>query len=235
MSDAAAASYDLTWYGHATWRLRCGGRSIWIDPFLNDNPSSPLKATEVEDCSAVLLTHGHFDHVADAAELAKRFAAPLVANFEIVQWFAAQHGVTDGVGMNLGGRVTVAGMSVKMVPAQHSSSLPDGSYGGLASGFLIETGRGTLYFAGDTCVFSDMGRLAATIDVAVLPIGDLYTMGPADSLEAIRLLQPKVVIPAHYNTWPPIAQDASAWAEDVQSHTSAVPIVPVVGRPIQLA
>lgn len=234
MSDAADAPYDLTWYGHATWRLRCGGRSIWIDPFLNDNPSSPLKATEVEDCSAVLLTHGHFDHVADAAELAKRFSAPLVANYEIVQWFAAQHGVADGVGMNLGGRVTVAGLSVKMVPAQHSSSLPDGSYGGLASGFLVETGRGTLYFAGDTGVFSDMASLAATIDVAVLPIGDLYTMGPADSLEAIRLLQPKVVIPAHYNTWPPIAQDAAAWAGDVQSLTSAVPLVPIVGRPVEL-
>lgn len=232
MSGADATPYDLTWYGHATWRLRCGGRSIWIDPFLNDNPSSPLKAAEVEDCAAVLLTHGHFDHVADAAELAKRFAAPLVANYEIVQWFAAQQGVTSGIGMNLGGRVPVAGVSVKMVPALHSSSLPDGSYGGVAGGYLVETDRGTLYFAGDTCVFSDMSRLAAAIDVAILPIGDLYTMGPADSLEAIRLLQPKIVIPGHYNTWPPIAQDAAAWSADVQAQTAARPVVPKVGQPV---
>lgn len=222
---------DLTWYGHATWRLRVAGKSIWIDPFLTDNPSCPISVADVEACDAVLLTHGHFDHVADAAELAKRFEATLVANYEIVQWFSAKSGVTNGIGMNVGGRTSVAGVSVKMVPAIHSSSLPDGSYGGLASGFLVETGPTTIYIAGDTCVFSDMSRIASRIDMAILPIGDLFTMGPEDSIEAIRLLRPTRVAPSHYNTWPPIAQNAEKWATAVKSQTKALPITPTIGTP----
>jgi L-ascorbate metabolism protein UlaG (beta-lactamase superfamily) len=234
MSSAEPDLGDLTWYGHATWRLRVGGSSIWIDPFLNENPSCPIKTEEVESCHAILLTHGHFDHVADAAGLANRFGAVLVANYEIVQWFSAKHSVANGIGMNIGGQTNVAGVSVKMVPAIHSSSLPDGSYGGIAAGFLITSGQRTIYIGGDTCVYSDMSRLAPRIDIAILPIGDLFTMGPKDSLEAIRYVQPANVVPSHYNTWPPIVQDAVKWAEDVKSHTNAQPIVPIVGIPFSL-
>lgn len=231
MSSSESYASDLTWYGHATWRLRVAGKSIWIDPFLTENPSCPIQVAEVEACDAVLLTHGHFDHVADAAELAQRFEATLVANYEIIQWFSTKHGVTKGIGMNIGGRTSVAELSVKMVPAIHSSSLPDGSYGGLASGFLVEAGPMTIYIAGDTCVFSDMALVASRIDLAILPIGDLFTMGPADSIEAIRLLKPTRVVPSHYNTWPPIIQDAEKWARDVKSHTKALPITPTIGSP----
>lgn len=232
MSVNDSTNVDLTWYGHATWRLRVNGKSIWIDPFLNENPSSPLKTIDVESCDAICLTHGHFDHVADAAELANRFGSPLVANYEIAQWFAAKYGVSNNIGINIGGRARLTGISLKMVPAIHSSSLPDGSYGGTAAGFLIETGGKTIYLAGDTCVFSDMSRISARIDVAVLPIGDLYTMGPDDSIEAIRLLKPNRVVPSHYNTWPPISQDTAAWANQVRLQTSSEPILPEVGRPV---
>ncbi|MDP1562270.1 MAG: metal-dependent hydrolase [Pirellulaceae bacterium] len=231
MSSSESFTTDLTWYGHATWRLRVAGKSIWIDPFLNDNPSCPVGVADVEACHAVLLTHGHFDHVANAAELVNRFAATLVANYEIVQWFSTKYGVTNGIGMNVGGRTSVAGVSVKMVPAIHSSSLPDGSYGGIASGFLVETGPTNVYIAGDTCVFSDMSRVATRIDLAILPIGDLFTMGPGDSIEAIQLLKPTQVVPSHYNTWPPIAQDVQKWARDVKSQTNALPITPTIGSP----
>jgi len=230
MSEENRPSCDLTWYGHATWRLRCGHWTVWIDPFLNDNPSSPLRTNQVDACDLVLLTHGHFDHVADAAELAQRFQATLIANFEIAQWFAAKHGITTGIGMNIGGRTIWQQIAIKMVPAIHSSSLPDGSYGGLAAGYLIEFGGRTLYVAGDTGVFSDMARLATRVDGAIMPIGDLFTMGPADSIEAIRLVQPKWVVPSHFDTWPPIRQDAQQWQAEVGRHTTAQAVLPQIGQ-----
>jgi L-ascorbate metabolism protein UlaG (beta-lactamase superfamily) len=233
-SPTESNACDLTWFGHATWRLRVGGKSIWIDPFLNENPKCPIKTTDVEDCTAVLLTHGHFDHVADAAELANRFGATLVANYEIAQWFATKHGVTETIGMNIGGRTSVAGIWVKMVPAIHSSSLPDGSYGGLASGYTLETAGTSLYVAGDTAVFSDMASIAPRIDMAILPIGDLFTMGPEDCIEAIRLLQPRQVVPSHYDTWPPISQDAEQWADAVRTQTKSQPLIPTVGIPFSI-
>jgi L-ascorbate metabolism protein UlaG (beta-lactamase superfamily) len=231
MSVEKRPSCDLTWYGHATWRLRCGPWTVWIDPFLNDNPSCPLQAEAVEACDVILLTHGHFDHVADAAHLAQRFQATLIANFEIVQWFAAKHGITTGIGMNIGGRTIWQQIAFKMVPAIHSSSLPDGTYGGLAGGYLIEFEGRTLYVAGDTCVFSDMAQLAPSIEGAILPIGDLFTMGPADSIDAIRLIQPKWVVPSHFDTWPPIRQDAQQWQTDVGHQTTARAVLPQIGQP----
>lgn len=228
-------SLQLTWYGHNTWSLVSGKHTLLIDPFLDDNPACPIKADEVET-DFILISHGHFDHVADAASIAKRTGAVVLACFEICNWLQAQ-GVAEEqcIGMNTGGGVDQPFGRLKMTLAHHSSSLPDGSYGGAAGGLLLEIDGQRLYFACDTALFLDM-RLTAVggLDLAVLPIGDLFTMGPADSLEAIKLLNPRRVAPCHYNTWPPIEQDAQAWATQVRQHTAAEAIVPFIGEAVTL-
>jgi L-ascorbate metabolism protein UlaG (beta-lactamase superfamily) len=217
---------SLMWLGHSTLALEIDGVRILVDPFLDENPACPLSAASVE-ADYVLVTHGHFDHVADAAAVAKRTGATVVANFEIGQWLG-RHGVAAEkiVGMNLGGSVATSFGRVHMTLAHHSSSLPDGSYGGTAAGFVLEAGGKRIYLAGDTAMFLDMKLIGVGgLDLAVLPIGDLYTMGPDASLEAIKLLGAKRVLPCHYNTWPPIAQNANAWADRVRRETAAEPIV----------
>lgn len=216
---------ELTWYGHATWLISTGEHKIVVDPFFDDNPSSPIKAADVE-ADFILISHGHFDHIADAAPIAKRTGAHVVANYEVAQWLNKNHGVENSTGMNIGGVAKLDFGNVKMVPAWHSSSLPDGSYGGTAAGFLIRIGEKKIYFACDTALFSDMQMIgAANLDVAILPIGDLFTMGPTDSVTAANFLNAKQVIPAHYNTWPPIEQDAVAWAKTITEKTKSQPVV----------
>jgi len=150
----------------------------------------------------------------------------VIAGFEIAEWFANQHDVKRTTGMNIGGSLALPFGSVKMTPAIHSSQLPDGAYGGVAGGFLVMLGERTLYFACDTALFSDMQLLRDKgIDVAILPIGDLFTMGPRDSVTATNYLNPKQVLPTHYNTWPPIEQDAENWAEMVRAGATAEPVV----------
>lgn len=218
-------SIELTWLGHATWLINDGHHRILLDPFLNDSPTASQKANEV-DADFILVSHGHFDHVADVAEIANRCNATVIAGFEVAEWFAKQHDVKSTTGMNIGGSLTLPFGSVKMTPAIHSSQLPDGSYGGVAGGFLVMIGERTLYFACDTALFSDMQLLRDKgIDVAILPIGDLFTMGPRDSVTATNYLNPKQVLPTHYNTWPPIEQDAESWAEMVRAGATAEPIV----------
>jgi L-ascorbate metabolism protein UlaG (beta-lactamase superfamily) len=224
----------LTWHGHSTWLLEHDQYRVLIDPFLNDNPSAKARSGDIE-ADFVLITHGHFDHVADAAEIANRCDATVVANFEIANWFSQKHQVKNTLGMNLGGGTNLPFGRVSMTLAFHSSQLPDGSYGGNPGGFVVEIGGRRIYFAGDTALFSDMQRLGTKgLDAAILPIGDLFTMGPEDSIEATRLLNPGKVFPTHYNTWPPIEQDAAGWAEQIRAHTSAEPIIAEVGRAVVL-
>lgn len=227
-------SAKLTWYGHATWLLEAGGHKLLVDPFLDDNPASPVKAAEVE-ASFILVSHGHEDHLADAASIANRCGATLVANFEIASWFAKKHGVKNTIGMNLGGTIKTPFGKVKSTIAFHSSTLPDGSGGGNPGGWLIETGGQRIYFACDTALFSDMQLIGAGgLAAAILPIGDHFTMGPDDALLAVKLLGCQKVFPSHFNTWPPIAQDANAWAERVRTETSAEPIVLKPGESVAL-
>ena len=224
---------ELTWLGHGGWSIRAGEHRLLLDPFLDECPTACCKADDVE-ADVILVSHGHFDHVADVAKIAKRTGATVIANFEIAQWLGKQ-GVENTVGMNLGGGLQQPFGHVKMTLAHHSSQLPDGSDGGNPGGFLLTLADGKIYFACDTALFDDMRRIGSVgLDLAVLPIGDLFTMGIEDPIEAVKLLAPQRVAPAHYNTWPPIAQDAAAWAEAVQASTQAEPVVVEPGGKIVL-
>ena len=227
-------SIKITWLGHATWLVETDDEKILLDPFLNDSPTAPIKANEVE-ADTILVSHGHFDHVADVASIALRTGAQLVAIYEIAEWFGKNHGIENRVGMNIGGQTPISGGSVKMVPALHSSQLPDGSYGGEPAGFVLTVEGKKIYFACDTALFSDMQLIGNMgIDLAVIPIGDLFTMGPDDSIQAIDWINPKQVLPTHYNTWPPIEQDAAAWADNVKANTNATPTVLEPGQSLQI-
>lgn len=231
-------SFELKWLGHGSWAMNIAGTNVLLDPFLEDNPSAPCKAADLE-ADFILVSHGHFDHVADVAPIAKRTNATVIAIYEIAQWFNATHNVENTLGMNLGGGVDLPFGRVTMTIAHHSSQLPDGSYGGNPAGFVIEAEGKRVYFACDTALFSDMKWIGQpdgkpTIDLAVLPIGDLFTMGPSDAVAATKLIQPKQVAPAHYNTWPPIEQDPDAWAESIRQQTDSKPVVVSPGETISL-
>lgn len=217
---------EITWLGHSTFSITTGEHTLLVDPFLDDSPVAPVKAEAVE-ADFILLTHGHFDHVADSVPIAKRTKATVIANFEICEWLKGQ-GIAEEkvVPLNTGGGCDQPFGRITMTLAHHSSSLPDGSYGGTAGGFLLELDGKRVYFAGDTSLFLDMKLIGlGGLDLAVLPIGDQFTMGPDDSVEAVKFLAAKQVMPCHYKTWPPIEQDAQAWAEKVREQTAAEPIV----------
>jgi L-ascorbate metabolism protein UlaG (beta-lactamase superfamily) len=222
----------ITWLGHACFLIESGNHRILVDPFLNDSPTSPFKADAVS-AEFILITHGHYDHIADAVSIARRTGAVCVSNFEICEWLGKQ-GVRQTEPMNLGGSITLAFGQVKSTLAWHSSTLPDGTPGGNPGGFLLTLPSAKIYIAGDTALFSDMELYSGGLDLAIVPIGDRYTMGPADAVEAVKLLSPNRVLPCHYNTWPPIKQDAAAWAEKVKHATSAETAVLQPGEKLML-
>lgn len=228
-------STEITWLGHSCFAIRTGKFDLLVDPFLDQSPTAPIKAADVA-ADFILLTHGHFDHVGDTVDIATRTGATVVANYEITQWLQAQGVAEDKtVAMNTGGAIELPFGRLKMTVAHHSSGLPDGTYGGTAGGYLLKLPKTCLYVAGDTALTLDMKLIAmAGLDLAILPIGDTYTMGPDDSLEAIKLLNPRRVIPCHYNTMPGIIQDAASWAERVRSHTGAEPIVLQPGKAVSI-
>lgn len=206
----------ITWYGHAALGLESEGYRILVDPFFTDNPSASTRADQVE-ADYILVSHGHGDHVGDTVSIAKRCGATVISNFEIATWLGNQ-----GVKVHpqhLGGGFHHPFGYLKLTLALHGSALPDGSYGGNPAGFLLTTKAGEkIYMACDTGLFGDMRLIGEEgLDLAVLPIGDNFTMGPEDALRALRLLQPRFVIPIHYNTWELIQQDVTAWAKRVEA------------------
>lgn len=224
----------VRWLGHSAVFLETPSHKVLIDPFLTDNPAASLKADKAQ-ADFILVSHGHGDHLGDTIAIAQRTGATVITNFEISEWLAAQ-GLKKVHGQQHGGGFNHPFGRVKLTLALHGSMLPDGSYGGNPAGFLIYLKDGKkIYHAGDTGLFGDMKLIGEEgIDLAILPIGDNYTMGPDDALRAVRLLQPKKVLPIHYNTWPIIAQDGLAWANRVQRETGTHVVVLKPGESMEL-
>jgi L-ascorbate metabolism protein UlaG (beta-lactamase superfamily) len=226
----ATMSTRVQWLGHAALLLESEGRTVLIDPFLTGNPKAAAKAGEVP-ANLILISHGHGDHLGDAVAIAERTGATVAANYEIGEWLQQSAQGLSGAkvrGLQHGGSFLFdEAVRVKLTLAFHGSVLPDGSYGGNPCGFILTFPDGTrIYDAADTALFGDMTLIGDEgLDLAILPIGDYYTMGPDDALRAVKLLRPRHVLPIHYNTFPPIAQDANAWAARVKSETTAQPIV----------
>jgi L-ascorbate metabolism protein UlaG (beta-lactamase superfamily) len=222
----------LTWHGHAAFSLHINGARVLIDPFLSDNQFASINAEEV-DADYILITHGHGDHVGDAIRIAQRTGALVISNFEICNWLQSQ-GVERVHPQHIGGGYTHPFGYLKFTIAHHGSSLPDGSYGGNPAGLLLTAGEKKLYFAGDTGLFYSMRLIGEEgIDLAVLPIGDNFTMGPDDALRAVQLLEPKTVVPIHYNTFEVIQQDPHTWGERIRQETSSQPIILNPGETVE--
>ncbi len=213
-------SCKYIWYGHGTHGIETSGFKVIVDPFFTENPAASAAADQV-DADFIVVSHGHGDHIGDAIDIAQRTGALVVTNHEIAGWLASQ-GLDKVHGQHIGGGFNHPFGYLKLTQALHGSGLPDGSYGGNPAGILLTTMSGTkIYLACDTGLFAGMKLIGEEgIDLAVLPIGDNYTMGPPDALRAVKMIQPKHVIPVHYNTWPIIEQDPVAWASQVEAQTS---------------
>lgn len=218
----------LRYIGHSAFVLEAEGKVVAIDPFITGNPVATVRAEDIEP-TTILVTHAHDDHVGDTVKLADRTGAKVLAQVELAG-FLAKKGC-ETITPNYGGTASFDGGTVKLTPAWHTSSHSEGGPLGQPAGMIVRFAGRTIYFAGDTALFLDMQLIGDEgIDVAVLPIGDFFTMGPADAVRAVKFIRPKVVIPCHYNTFPPIQQDAEAFKKAVEESTSAKCVVLAPGE-----
>ena len=222
----------LTWCGHATFMLTDGDTTVLVDPWFSGNPVNQTPAESVP-ADAILITHAHGDHVGDTVAIANRTGATVCTINELAGYLTRK-GVQNVVGGNHGGTLPFPGGSVKLTPAWHSSSYTDESGAvaqGVPSGMIVRFGGKTMYFAGDTCLFGDMQLIGEEgLDLAVLPIGDKFTMGPKDAVRAAKFLNATTVIPCHYNTFPAVAQDGAAFKADIDASTNSTAIILAPGE-----
>ena len=212
----------LTYIAHSAFHLEGEGKSVLVDPFITGNPLATVAADDFTP-QTIILTHAHNDHVGDTVEIGKRTGAKVISTFELGEWLEKQ-GVNADYG-NHGGTIAFEGGTTKMTQAWHTSSYDTGNgivAPGVPAGQIVRFGGLSFYFAGDTCLFGDMKLIGEEgIDVAILPIGDHFTMGPKDAVRAVRFIEPKFVIPCHYNTFPPLKQDPNEFKRQVEEQTSA--------------
>lgn len=210
----------IRWLGHAGFEIELDGKVILVDPWLDGNPKAACKPSEITRTDIVCVTHDHGDHLGDSIEICKRTGAVFLGTYELAS-LALQKGVKEAIGFNIGGTVNVKGISITMVQAFHTSG------SGAPTGFIIRGEGKAIYHAGDTSLFGDM-RLIGEIykpDIALLPIGDYYTMGALQASEAVKLIKPKIVVPMHYMTFPVLAQSADEFVSLVKEKAPEVRIV----------
>lgn len=221
----------ITWLGHATFLVETpGGTQVLIDPWVMNNPKTPADKKNFQKIDVMLCTHGHGDHIGDGVELAKKYDPKVVGIYELCAWMQSK-GAKQIVPMNKGGTASVGDIKVTMVQANHSSGIEDGGqviYGGEACGWVITFSNGTrIYHAGDTNVFGDMEIIRDLYrpDLAMLPIGDHFTMGPREAAYACRLLEPKAVIPMHWGTFPMLTGTPEEFGHELKSSGLGVELI----------
>jgi L-ascorbate metabolism protein UlaG (beta-lactamase superfamily) len=223
----------ITYYGHSCIGVHTAGHDLLIDPFISGNPLAKHIDLDSVPATQVLLTHGHGDHVMDAEAILKRTGATLITNYEIATWYGKK-GIEGAIGLNLGGSVVVGDLRVRYTIAQHSSELPDGTFGGNPGGFVVQGPEGAFHHAGDTALTMDMQLLKRyDLKFACLPIGDHFTMGVEDAIEAAKLMGVKTVIGLHYNTFPPITIDTGN-AKAAFEKAGIKLLLPAIGESITL-
>jgi L-ascorbate metabolism protein UlaG (beta-lactamase superfamily) len=221
-------SVTITWLGHAAFTIADGTETVLIDPWLTGNPAASVTAEEVEP-TLIAVTHGHADHLGDAAAISRRTGAPIVAINELAVHLARTENV-EVLPANFGGTVRHGAASVKLVPAMHTSAIDTGeSFVAVtaATGVVVRLDGKAVYHAGDTAIFGDMALIGEEgLDVAIIPIGGTYTMDPADAARAVKLLQPRIAIPNHFNTFPQLQHDPEELARYLRSHAEVRALAP---------
>lgn len=224
----------FTYYGHACFAVQAGGKTLLFDPFISPNPLAQKIDLKTVAADFILVSHGHGDHVADVVEIAKRTGAIVIAPYEVGTWFEGK-GLTNVQSMNHGGAAKMDFGRVKLTSAIHSSSMPDGSYGGNPCGFIVESNEGNFYYSGDTALTLDMRLVgeATKLAFAVFPIGDFFTMGIDDALRAAEFVGVSKFVGVHYDTFPPIKLDREVAAKAAHAAGKEL-LLPAIGETIDI-